>query len=80
MFEVFNQIKNAHKDIKIIVGIDANSFVSSSEYPFISDNVYTIYPSTKNNFTTAKKRTAMQLQTHKSNLVDIKCKDHIITT
>ena len=72
MFKVFDSIKNDHPDIKIIVGIDANSFLQNSNY--------IIYPNNKNNFTTAKKRTAMQLQTKKSNLLDIKCKDHLITT
>ena len=41
---------------------------------------YSIFPNDSSTATTVKKRTSIQAQTHKSNVIVVACKDLIITT
>ena len=65
------------------MGIDANHFIRPE---LIENNVSTttlkmhIYPSSEEEFTTKKKRSYLQAQLNKANLLVNEVKDHIITT
>lgn len=75
MFNTLNQVKSQHSDTVIIVGVDANQFLPMHKHPGFG-----IYPVEESTITSAKKRTYMQLQTNKANVIVMDCKDLIITT
>jgi hypothetical protein len=72
MFAVLDEIKTAHPELHIIVGIDANHYLGNRP-------PYHIFPSTDKCITTSKQRTYLQLQYNKSNKLVQEVKDAIIT-
>ena len=70
--EVIQSILTEEPELKVIMGIDANQFLTDLDQ-------LNIYPKTNNNFTTRKRRTNMQLQFEKSEVVVQGVKDHIVT-
>lgn len=67
---------NGNKDFNVIIGVDANHFM---EVPQIKGSI-NIVPTDKSHSTTIKKRTFIQAQLHKADIVVNEVKDHILTT
>lgn len=72
----YNYYKAKREDLKIIVGADANHYISAADQllPGLE-----LYPSDKKDFTTHKKRSFIQAQVKKADLAVNEVKDHIIT-
>ena len=68
--------KTRGEELKIIVGADANHYISAENQllPGLE-----LYPSDKKDFTTHKKRSFIQAQVKKADLAVNEVKDHIIT-
>ena len=64
-----------NKGIQIILGIDSNHFMSPDKY-----TDFNISPGVETESTTIKKRTAIQLQTKKTNLIVMETKDQIVSS
>ena len=75
MFEILNKIVKDHKDIQIILGIDCNHFMNPEKY-----TEFNITPNVETQSTTIKKRTAIQVQSKKTNLIVMETKDQIVST
>lgn len=71
-----NNLRKDYPGYNIILGADANSFVKNE----FLDRVYSIFPTNENTITTRKKRTFLQPQFKKGDIVVEACKDHIITS
>ena len=72
MFVALNEIVTAHPNLKVIVGIDANHFLSEQKG-------FDIVPRSPDVATSIKKRSFLQAQYKKSGLLVSEVKDHIIT-
>ena len=74
MFEVINEIMNEHPLLKIIIGIDANHFMKNHDTRGLE-----VIPATETEHTSTKKRTFVQAQFSKADIMTSAVKDHIIT-
>jgi hypothetical protein len=58
-----------------VIGVDANHFLDPNVY-----SGFNFIPDVEKSSTTSKKRTWVQLQSSKSNLIVMETKDHLIST
>jgi len=64
-----------HPGIQIILGLDSNHFMNPDKYPD-----FHISPAAETQSTTIKKRTAIQLQSKKTNVIVMETKDQIVSS
>lgn len=69
MVDILTQIRSEYPNLKIILGADANHYMGIDKNGQARVKDLKIFPNDLSAVTTAKKRTAMQPQTHKSNLI-----------
>ena len=74
MFKALEEIKEENHDLDIILGTDCNHFMSPKKY-----TSFNISPSMEVQSTTIKKRTAIQVQSRKTNVIVMETKDQIVT-
>lgn len=73
MFKILTKIQQ-NENVYVIMGLDSNHFMSPKDYPR-----YNIHPAVATESTSTKKRTAIQLQTKKTNLIVMETKDQIVS-
>jgi hypothetical protein len=75
MFENLNTIRKEYPGLEIVIGTDSNHFLDPNVYPG-----FNFIPDVEKSSTTSKKRTWVQLQTSKANVIVMETKDHLIST
>jgi len=81
MFAVLNGIKQSHPELKIIIGMDANNYLTQEKYLDSKGKTFChMVPQTKEKVTTIKKRSFMQAQFKKAGEEVSEVKDHIAST
>ncbi len=62
MLKVFKDLSKQFPTLKIVAGIDANQWIDPQDF-------INLYPMSSEQITTSKKRTMMQMQYHKSDVL-----------
>lgn len=75
MFDDINKVLHENGGLQIILGADSNHFMRPSLCPSLN-----FIPDTEKASTTSKKRTYMQLQSSKANVIVFETKDHLLST
>lgn len=75
MFATFDRILKENPGLELILGTDSNHFMDPALY-----KGYSFIPNQQKMSTTSKKRTWMQLQTSKANVIVMETKDHLVST
>lgn len=72
MFGILRNIMLEYPTLNMIVGMDANQWINPQD--FLSS-----FPDSNETITTSKKRTMMQMQYHKSDILVQETKDYLMT-
>jgi hypothetical protein len=75
MFETIDKVLKENNNLELILGADSNHFMDPKLFPN-----YNFVPNTEKIATTSKKRTWIQLQSNKANVIVMETKDQLAST